>query len=35
MMAPDAEVIIDHKPVALSTLWKEKPAVLLFLRHLG
>jgi peroxiredoxin len=34
--APDAEIVLsDGKKQRLSDLWKEKPLLLVFLRHFG
>jgi peroxiredoxin len=34
--APDVELLdVDGRPVRLSTLWSDGPAVLAFLRHYG
>ena len=34
--APDVPVVnADHDALALSTVWADKPSVLVFLRHFG
>jgi hypothetical protein len=35
MEAPDAKVLGADGPVALSSLWAERPLLLVFLRHYG